>query len=140
MFYLKIENEKIIQAPKNCVRKGFQVFGYNSPANIKMLKEDGYSAYDFPASQAEIVEGKIVKMGVPAPAPRTTFTKLEIRRACRTLELEDKLNGLLKSNEIFASDWADAQEIDLNDIMFMEAVEAGVFTDAEINQVKEYLQ
>jgi hypothetical protein len=38
---------------------------------------------------------------------------LQIRRACRTLGIEDKLNALLKSNEIFAADWADAQNIDL---------------------------
>jgi hypothetical protein len=41
------------------------------------------------------------------------FTKLQIRRACRALGLEEKLNTLLQSNEIFAADWTDAQDIDL---------------------------
>lgn len=140
MFYLKIENEKVIEAPKTCIRKGFQVFGYNAPANIEMLKEDGYSAYAFPASQAEIVEGKIVKKEPPAPAPRTIFTKLEIRRACRELKLEDKLNTLLKSNEIFAADWQDAQDIDIQDPIFLEAIKTGGFTEEEIEKVKECLQ
>lgn len=69
-----------------------------------------------------------------------TYSKLAIRRACRTLGLQEKLNAILNADAVFAADWADAQEIDLNDEMFIKAVEAGVFSTVEINQVKEYLQ
>ena len=66
------------------------------------------------------------------------YTKLFIRRACRALGLQAKLNTLLKSNEYFSADWADAQQINLNDPMFIEALKQGTFTDQEIDRIKKY--
>ena len=66
------------------------------------------------------------------------YTKLFIRRACRALGLQDKLNTLLNSNPIFSADWADAQQINLNDPMFLEALKQGTFTDQEIDQIKKF--
>ena len=66
------------------------------------------------------------------------YTKLFIRRACRALGLQAKLNTLLKSNEYFSADWADAQQINLNDPMFVEALKQGTFTQQEIESIKKY--
>ena len=139
MFYLKIENDKVIQAPSICIRKGYRVFGYDAQSNEKMLLEDGYKAFDFPVSQAEIVEGKIVKKAAPV-VEKNIFTKLEIRRACRALKLENKLNALLAANSLFAADWQDASEIDLQDPVLLEALAAGTFTADEIKAIKEVLK
>ncbi len=68
------------------------------------------------------------------------FSKLFIRRACRSLGIENKLNALINSNQIFALDWADAQYIDLNDQVFLEAMKQGQFTDAEIENIKNFQQ
>lgn len=132
MFYLKIEDNQIKQAPYFCIRNGFKVYGYN--VNEKMMKEDGYTAFEFPADDAELsAEGKIVKK---APEEKSVFTKLEIRRACRALKIEDKLNLILKSDEIFAADWQDASEINLNDDILISALKQGSFTDKEIQAIK----
>lgn len=66
------------------------------------------------------------------------YTKLFIRRACRALGLQEKLNALLASNEYFSADWADAQQINLNDPMFLEALKQGTFTDQEIETIKKF--
>lgn len=70
----------------------------------------------------------------------SVFSKLQIRRACRTLGIEDKLNALLKSNEIFAADWADAQNIDLQDEILKQALLLGNFTEQEIFAIKGAIQ
>lgn len=137
MFYLKIKDEKVIEAPKTCIRKGYQVFGYNK--NEKMLLEDGYKAFDFPASLAEVKEGEIVKKEI-APPEKTVFSKLAIRRACRELGIENKLNALLEASADFKNDWSDAQHIDLTDEILLEALKAGKFTDKEIKAIKELLK
>ena len=137
MFYLKIKDEKVIEAPKNCIRKGFQVFGYNK--NLKMLKEDGFTPLNFPASRAEIIDGEIVEKEIK-PVEKTVYTKLEIRRACRELGIENKLNMLLEASADFKNDWADAQHIDLTDAVLLEALKAGKFTDEEIKAIKELLK
>lgn len=67
---------------------------------------------------------------------KTIFSKLQIRRACRELGIESKLNDLLNSNEIFASDWSDAQDIDLADSILLQALKEGKFTDEEIDKIK----
>ena len=68
------------------------------------------------------------------------FTKLSIRRACRALTLEDKLNQLLNSNPLFSADWHDAQEIDLNDHITRQGLLAGTFSESEINKIIEVLE
>lgn len=71
---------------------------------------------------------------------KTFFTKLQIRRTCRTLGLEGKLNALLASSDEFMSDWTDAQDIDLADPVLLQALQAGTFTENEINSIKNSLQ
>ena len=68
-----------------------------------------------------------------------TYSKLQIRRACRELGIEYKLNGILNSNSLFAADWQDAQEIDLSDLVLLEALAAGTFTAADIENIKAAL-
>ena len=67
------------------------------------------------------------------------FTKLAIRRACRNLGLESKLDALLASNELFKKDWDDAQEINLADSITSQALRTNAFTDAEYDAVIEEL-
>ena len=76
---------------------------------------------------------------IPEPE-KTVFSKLAIRRACRTLGLEGKLNALLASSDEFMSDWTDAQDIDLADPVLLQALQAGTFTQDEINSIKNSLQ
>lgn len=54
----------------------------------------------------------------------TKFTKLQIRRAMRAQGQEAALDALLASNATFAADWADAQEIDLNDEVTQQALQS----------------
>lgn len=68
------------------------------------------------------------------------FTKLSIRRACRTLGLETKLDALLASNELFKKDWDDAQDIDLADAITSQALRTNAFSDAEYDSIIEELQ
>lgn len=137
--YLKIENGGIVEAPQIINRKGFVVYGYNQQSNEPMLLADGYKAFDLSASFYEVKNGVITAKIFPT-VEQTVFTKLQIRRACRNLCLEEKLNTLLQSNEIFSADWADAQEIDLNDETFIEALKMGTFTDWEIKAIKDVLK
>lgn len=137
--YLKIENQKIVEAPYKVNRNGFWVYGYNQQSNEKMLIADGYTAYTFSAMHYEIKDGAIVQKEIPE-VEKTVFSKLEIRRACRTLCLQEKLNTLLASSAIFSADWADAQQIDLNDDTFIEALKMGTFTEWEINAIKDVLK
>ena len=65
-----------------------------------------------------------------------TYSKLEIRRACRALGIETKLNALLEASADFKNDWADAQYVDLTDAVLLEALKAGKFTDEEIKEIK----
>ena len=60
----------------------------------------------------------------------TRFTKLQIRRAMRELEIESTLDGLLDSNATFKADWNDAQEIDLADPLTVQAL-ASVSVDID---------
>ncbi len=80
---------------------------------------------------AEILENALRKTG-------RVYTKLAIRRACRALGLETKLDALLASNGTFRSDWLDAQEIDLDDPYTVQALEA--FTAEEFAAIQEELE
>lgn len=135
--YLKIENNEIVEAPKTVERNGYTIYGYNSEDNQPMLLEDGYIAYPKARPYYEIKNGQIVEKQ-PQPTPqKTIFTKLQIRRACRALDLQKKLDLLLSSNQQFYDDWHDAQQIDLNDELMQQAVQMGAFTTAEIQSIKD---
>ena len=72
----------------------------------------------------------------PVEEEKVTYTKLQIRRACRALEIEEKLNTLLKASETFSYDWQDAQEINLSDPVLLEALKQGSFTEEDIEKIK----
>ena len=138
--YFKIENYAIVEAPKTIERNGYTIYGYNAENNSEMLIQDGYAEFPYTASAYEIKDGKIVERQ-PQPIPqKTVFSKLQIRRACRALGLEDKLNRLIEYNENFYRDWHDAEEIDLTDSMIQQAIEAQILTQEQINQIKDFLQ
>lgn len=63
---------------------------------------------------------------------KTVFTKLQIRRAMRSLGNETILDGLL-TNEAFKKDWSDAIEIDLSDPLTAQALAS---VQVDINAVK----
>ena len=72
-----------------------------------------------------------------APTPRTgsaVFTKLQIRRALRALNQESLLDSALE-NEAFRKDWNDAQEIDLEDEVFKQALAAQGVSERRMRQV-----
>lgn len=68
------------------------------------------------------------------------YSKLSIRRACRELNLQDKLNAILAGNETFRNDWNDSIEINLNDPVLIEALKKGTFTAEQIEAIKEKLK
>ncbi len=96
---------------------------WKSYAESMTIKELGPVPDGWTAEQPEQPAGPEVKV----------FTKLAIRRACRKLGLEEKLDNLLNSNATFKSDWTDAQEIDLNDPYTAEAMKA--FTEEEYQAI-----
>ena len=71
-------------------------------------------------------------------AEKKTYSKLQIRRACRALGIEYRLNGILNTNALFKADWNDATEIDLSDPILLQALQGGAFTADEIEDIKNY--
>ena len=69
------------------------------------------------------------------PLP-TIITKLKIRRAMRYLHIEEKLNTLLQASPTFATDWNDAQEINITDPVLVQALQAGNITEKEIYRIR----
>lgn len=138
-YYLKIQENTVVEAPNIIVKNGYTIYGYNDENNETMLLQDGYSIYPKNAYAYEVKDGKIVQKQPQPIVEETVFTKLQIRHACRALELEQKLDDLISSNERFYHQWTDAQEIDLNDPLISQAIEAGVFTQEEFNQIKDFL-
>ena len=62
---------------------------------------------------------------------QTVFSKLKIRRAVRALGTESQLNSLLASDAEFSADWADAQDVDLSDLVTAKALaSASIDTDS----------
>lgn len=98
MSYLKIDQNKIIEAPYIIERNGKTIYGYNKPSNEAMLFSDEYNKFELPASCYTIEDGNIVEMNLNIPQEKNVFTKLEIRRAMRQLGIEDTLNYILSTN------------------------------------------
>ena len=114
------ENKLILDAEKNI----FKVV-YLPLALTDQEIETRYSEVDVTDFEITIPYGK--------------YTKLQIRRACRALGIESKLNDLLKSDALFAADWSDAQEIDLQDEILKQALMQGNFTQTDIQQIKDVI-
>ena len=124
MKYYKIENAQIkdVTFPKISEEKRIELnhikVEYDGAVE---LADDGVNL--IPATQKE----------------RTVFAKLEIRRAMRSLGIEQKLDVLLSQNETFRKDWQDAREIDLNDEITKKALESGGITENEIFKIREQM-
>ena len=124
MKYYKIENAQIkdVTFPKISKAKRIELnhikVEYDGAVE---LADDGVNL--IPAKQKE----------------RTVFAKLEIRRAMRSLGIEQKLDALLSQNETFRKDWQDAREIDLNDEITKKALESGGITENEIFKIREQM-
>ena len=124
MKYYKIENGQIkdVTFPKISEEKRIELnhikVEYDGAVE---LADDGVNL--IPATQKE----------------RTVFAKLEIRRAMRSLGIEQKLDALLSQNETFRKDWQDAREIDLNDAITKKALESGGITENEIFKIREQM-
>ena len=71
---------------------------------------------------------------VPVRKAKSVFTKLQIRRALRALGQEAVLDTAL-ANEAFRKDWNDAQDIDLEDDVFRQALAAQGITERLMRQV-----
>ena len=124
MKYYKIENGQIkdVTFPKISEEKRLELnhikVEYDGAVE---LADDGVNL--IPATQKE----------------RTVFAILEIRRAMRSLGIEEKLDALLSQNETFRKDWQDAREIDLNDEITKKALESGGITENEIFKIREQM-
>lgn len=141
MSYLKIVDNKIATAPYIIEKDGKTIYGYNRETNEEMLFKDGYAKYEKGPSAYMISNGKIVPKPAPTPSyDNTIFTKLQIRRALRKLNLEKVLDTLLSSNVSYKNEWNDAVEIDLDDPMIQEAVDNHIITQEMLDALKRELK
>ncbi len=121
MPYAKIENGVAVFPPHNDGNK------INVHLDEPWLVEHGY------VNMTEEELEPYTNLAIPV---RTVFTKLQIRRAMRALEMESVLDAILAGNATFAADWGDAQEIDLSDPVVSAAIAAAGITEEQINVVK----
>lgn len=129
------------EAPKQMIKDDVIIIGYNTPSNEEMLLADGYLRYDGTKDwkHLKLVNGEIVEINDPIAKP-TVFTKLQIRRAMRKLQMEDQLNEVISSNFQVQSDWNDAQVISLNDPVFKEALSNYGIDDAHIQVIIDNIE
>lgn len=121
MAYARIENGTVSFPPHN---DGNRINVHLDP---EWLAEHGY---------VDMTEEEIAQYAVPGVPVQSIFTKLQIRRAMRALEMEPVLDAILAGNATFAADWADAQEIDLTDPVFASAIAAAGITEEQIAAIK----
>lgn len=69
-----------------------------------------------------------------------TYTKLQIRRAMRKMEIENMLDSIISGNTEFSKDWNDAQEISLTDQSFMSALTEFQINDDIIDSIIDNIQ
>ena len=134
MYYLKIENGIIKQAPHIVKINNYTIYGYDSEQNEENLLKAGYTKFSKPAGYYEIKDGAITEKQ-PQIEEKTVFTKLQIRRAFRALNIEDELDSILQSNPALKKDWNEAVQIDLQDQQITSIIEAGL-----LSLIKEKLQ
>lgn len=147
MSYLKIENNLIKEAPYSIVKGTKRIIGYNQKNNEEMLLQDGFTyfpkqAFEYELQNGQIVEKQIVEPEIPeqeTSEEKTIFTKLQIRRAMRALNIEDQLDYILARDGKFQKDWTDALEIDLNDPMIQSVILEGWLSQDTVNRIKNYL-
>lgn len=149
MKYLKFDKngQNAKEAPFILKEKGKTIVGYNSPVNENMLINDGYLKYDGDGIIANLIfkDGKIIEKQIettPIETEQTNkvYSKLKIRRALRSLGKQEILDKALRNkNSVFAKDWADSNEIDLDDDIFKAALKQFEITEETLTQVLEKL-
>lgn len=92
------------------------------------------SAAVFNPSAEQLLAAGYVRVDAPVRRPQSVFTKLQIRRALRALNQESLLDSALE-NEAFRKDWNDAQEINLEDEVFKQALAAQGVSERQMRQV-----
>ena len=142
--YLKFDNNGFCmgEAPKQMVKDGKLILGYNKPSNEEMLLADGYIRYDGNKNWfwLHLENGEIVDREKEETHAIKVFTKLQIRRALRKLGAEAKLDDILTGNVEFGKDWADAQEINLEDEAVVSALIGSDFDESFINTVIDNIE
>lgn len=142
--YLKFDNNGFCtgEAPKQMVKDGKLILGYNKPSNEEMLLADGYIRYDGNKNWfwLHLENGEIVDREKEETHAIKVFTKLQIRRALRKLGAEAKLDDILTGNVEFGKDWADAQEINLEDEAVVSALMGSDFDESFINVVIDNIE
>ena len=93
---------------------------------------DGAAVFNPTAEQ--LAAAGYVRADAPVRKSKSVFTKLQIRRALRALNQESVLDSAL-ANEAFRKDWNDAQEIDLEDDVFKQALAAQGISERQMRQV-----
>ena len=88
----------------------------------------------FNPTAEQLLAAGYVRADAPVRKPQSVFTKLQIRRALRALNQESLLDSALE-NEAFRKDWNDAQEIDLEDEVFKQALAAKGISERRMRQV-----
>lgn len=149
MKYIKFDKfgKNAQEAPSVFKSAGKTIIGYNSPANEKMLINDGYIKYDGDGIIANLIfkDGKIIEEQTetaPIETEQTNkvYSKLKIRRALRSLGKQNILDNALRNrNSVFAKDWTDSNEIDLDDDIFKAALKQFEITEETLMQVLEKL-
>lgn len=105
----------------------------------------GYLKYEGkkPISQLTYENGQIIE-NIPAVQyveQSKTYTKLQIRRAMRKINMEDFLDGIISGGYTdFGKDWYDAQDISLTDPAFVEALQKFDINQEMIDQIIENIQ
>jgi len=142
--YLKFDNNGFCtgEAPKQMLKDGKLILGYNKPSNEEMLLADGYIRYDGNKNWfwLHLENGEIVDREKEETHAIKVFTKLQIRRALRKLGAEAKLDDILTGNVEFGKDWADAQEINLEDEAVVSALMGSDFDESFINTVIDNIE
>lgn len=135
--FIKFNKEGIAEAaPKSKkMPNGSTLLGYNSSANRQMLIKDGYIEYlgNVPLCFLQYKNGRIIENYINAGP--VIFSKLEIRRAMRALNIEYILNDILEKNHQFRADWNDSTEINLNDPVFQQALIQTGISDEILNKI-----
>lgn len=134
---------KATEAPARIKKTTGWIFGYNSPKNEKMLLEDGYIKYNgnLPIYCLTYEDGKIIENMPEIAQPDKTYTKLQIRRAMRKMDIEQLLDGIISGGYTdFGKDWYDAQDISLTDPAFVEALQKFDINQEMIDQIIENIQ
>lgn len=88
----------------------------------------------FNPTAEQLMAAGYIRTDAPVRKAKSVFTKLQIRRALRALGQEAVLDTAL-ANEAFRKDWNDAQDIDLEDDVFRQALAAQGITERLMRQV-----